>query len=177
MNLTDLLVYIAVAGVLLTGTVVLLQQGQHAYALGAARVEVQQNARLALQRLAAEIRAAGFAPGGSSFGAITEAEPTRLTIQSDLDGDGVIAATSERVTYLLRGTTLRRDAGGGAQPVLHGVAELRFTYLDSRHRPAADLDTIRSVGISISARPASPVAPGAPPVVATLATEARLRNR
>jgi hypothetical protein len=177
MNLNELLVYIAVAGLLLGGTVQLLRAGQQAYAIGAARVEVQQNTRLALERLAAEIRGAGFAPAGGAVTPIAAAGPSHITLESDLDGDGVVAAASERVTYLLRGSTLRRDAGGGAQPVLHGVVDLRFGYLDADRRPTAEPGAIRFVTISIAARPASPVAPGAPPVIARAATEVRLRNR
>ena len=114
MQLSELLVYVAVSGVLLGGTALLLQQGQRAYAIGAARVEVQQGVRLALERMTAEIRGAGFAPNGGTFAAIAIAEPTRLVIQHDLNGDGVIRGAGETITYLLRGTTLRRDAGGGA---------------------------------------------------------------
>ncbi len=177
MTLTDLLVSIAMSGVILGGTFLLLEQGQQAYTIGAARVETQQGVRLALTRMAAEIRGAGYARSGASFPALGLTEPTRLVIQHDLDGDGAVAANGERITYLLRGTTLRRDAGGGAQPVLNGVSALRFTYLDAERRPAETPDRVRSVMIEIAARPTRLDTWFVPSVVARATTEVRLRNR
>src|SRR2546428_6402942 len=129
MQLSDLLVSVAVSGVLLGGTALLLQQGQRAHAIGEGRVEVQQSVRFALARMTAEIRGAGFAPNGGTFAAIAIADPTRLAIQHDLNGDGLIRGAGETITYLLRGTTLRRGAGGGAAPLLDGVSEVCLTHL------------------------------------------------
>jgi hypothetical protein len=155
----------------------LLHQGQQAYALGAARVEAQQGVRLALERMAAEIRTAGWSPNGVAFGALAVAEPTWLTIQHDLDGDGVITGAGERITYLLRDTTLRRDAGGGAQPVLPGVRALAFVYLDADRNVTSDPLAVRSVIISLSAGPTRQRGPGPSLPVAMAMTEARIRNR
>ncbi len=176
MSLAELLASVAVSGLLLGGTFLLLQQGQQAYSIGAARVEAQQSVRLAVERMAGEIRGAGFAPAGVTFAAIAVAEPTRLTIQHDLNGDGVIAGNGERITYLLRGTTLRRDAGGGAQPLVDGVHHLRFTYLDAERQPTTIPDAVRTVVISISAG-SNRAWSQATPVVSAVSTEARLRNR
>ncbi len=88
-----------------------------------------------------------------------------------------MAANGERVTYLLRGTTLRRDAGGGAQPVLNGVTVLRFTYLDAARQPTEAPDSVRSVIVEIAARPTRLDTWFARSVVATATTEVRLRNR
>ncbi len=177
MQLSDLLVYVTVSGVLLGGTALLLQQGQRAHAIGEGRVEVQQSVRFARARMTAEIRGAGFAPNGGTFAAIAIAEPTRLAIQHDLNGDGLIRGAGETITYLLRGTTLRRDAGGGAQPVLDGVSELRFTYLDVDRRPPATPDAIRSIVISIAATPTQAPGSASLGVVGRATTEVRLRNR
>ena len=43
--------------------------------------------------------------------AITLAEPSTIVLQQDLDGDGAIAGNGETVTWLLRGSVLRRNAG------------------------------------------------------------------
>lgn len=177
MRLGDLLVAMALSGVVLGGTYLLLEQGQQAYAIGAARVEVQQGVRLALERMAVEIRGAGLGPAGASFPAIAVAEPARLVIQHDLDGDGRVAARGERITYLLRGTTLRRDAGGGAQPLLGGVSQLRFTYFDAGRQETAVPAAVRAVAISIVAAPPRPVLRRPFPVVVAVSTEVRLRNR
>ncbi|MBI3630545.1 MAG: hypothetical protein HY217_13425 [Candidatus Rokubacteria bacterium] len=176
-QLGDLLVSIAVTGLVLGGACLLLQQGEQAYAIGAARVETQQGVRLALERLAAEIRGAGYTPGSAAFPALGVAEPTRLTIQHDLDGDGAIDRRGEQITWLLRGSTLRRDAGGGAQPVLEGVRVLRFTYLDAAGQFTTSPEAVRSVVISLAAVSRYARAPAASRVTTTVTTEVRLRNR
>ena len=47
-NLAELLVALALLGLTLSGMLGALEQGQRAYAIGAARVEAQQNGRIAL---------------------------------------------------------------------------------------------------------------------------------
>lgn len=177
-SLVELLIALMVAGLVLAATVTILHQGQHGYRLGAAQLDAQQSARVALERMVREIQNAGLDPRGAGFPAIANSAPARFTIQSDLNGSGAIDANGEAVTYLLRGTTLRRNAGGGAQPVIEGVRALAFTYLDADGRPTAIPAEIRTVGIELAAQ-ASPT-PGVPlsdaPVV-TMRTQVRLRNR
>lgn len=176
MTLTDLLVSLAVLGLLLAAALGLLTQGQQAYAIGAARVESQQSARLALWRLAAEIRTAGSGRS-ADFPAVSVAEPQRIVLHHDLNGDGVIAGRGETITWRLAGRVLRRDAGGGAQPVINGVRALTLVYLDADDRPTGHPAAVRSVAITLTVaadRAASPAAAG---LGATLATQVRLRNR
>ena len=59
MSLAELLVALAIIGLVLSGVFGILDQGQRLYAVGAARVESQQTARIALERLARDIRHAG----------------------------------------------------------------------------------------------------------------------
>lgn len=54
-TLAELLVAMAVVGLVMSGLFVALQQGQSAYLFGSARAEVQQNGRLALSRIAEEL--------------------------------------------------------------------------------------------------------------------------
>lgn len=177
-TLVELLVALAVVGLVVVATVGILQQGQQGYLIGVARLEAQQSARLALERMAREIRTAGFDPTGADFPAIVNPAPTSLTIQKDLNSNGVIDATGETITYLLRGTTLRRNAGGGAQPVIEGVQALAFTYLDAEGVPTAAPERIRTVTIAMTVRP--DLSLGSRPVDAlgvTVQTQVRLRNR
>lgn len=172
MTLTELLVTLALVGLLATAALGLLDQGQRAWATGAARAESQQSARVALTRLAADIRAAGF--GGEGFEAVLTAETERIVLQQDLDGDGAIAATGERVTWRLAGSILRRDAGGGAQPVVNGVRGLALRYLDASGVATSVPQDVRSVVIALTTAPdgAAATAP-----TATVSTRVRLRNR
>lgn len=148
-TLVELLVVTAVLGLVMAGALGLLDAGMRGYALGAARVEAQQAARVGLERMAKELRQAGYDPSGAGLGAIEVAEPTRLTFLADLNGNGVIDPTRERVTYLLRDGVLRRDAGGGAQPIAEGVRRLELSYADRDGVATADPARVRAIRIRI----------------------------
>jgi prepilin-type N-terminal cleavage/methylation domain-containing protein len=171
-TLTELLVSLALVAVVSLAALSVLEQGQRAWATGAARVESQQSARVALARLVADVRVAGF--GGDGFDAVAIAEPARIVLQQDLDGDGAIAASGERVTWRLAGSILRRDAGGGAQPIVNGVRAFDLRYFDARGVVTAVPHDVRSVVVALTTAPDG--AP-APTPTATVSTRIRLRNR
>lgn len=171
-TLAELLVAVAVVGMVLVSLGTLLQRGHQAYQAGAAQIEAQQSARAALERLARELRGAGLDPRGASFPALANPTPTGFTIQNDVNGDGVIAGNRERITYSLTGRILRRNAGGGAQPMIEGVESLAFTYLDGAGNPTMVPGEIRSVVIVITTRSDG----GGTPRV-SMTTQIRLRNR
>lgn len=171
-TLAELLTVVALVGLTLAGTLLALQQGQQAYTVGAARVEAQQNGRIALERLARDVRAAGAGVG--AFDAVAVAEPARITLQLDLDGDGAISQRGETVTWRLAAPVLRRDAGGGAQPVINGVRGFALEYLDAGGRPTTLPGEVRTVVITlITEGEQNPGAAGS----TTLVTQVRLRNR
>ncbi|MBI4607825.1 MAG: prepilin-type N-terminal cleavage/methylation domain-containing protein [Candidatus Rokubacteria bacterium] len=170
-TLVELLVALAVVGLVMVATLTVLERGQQGYLLAVARLDAQQRTRVALERVAREIRTAGFDPTGAGFAAVVDPTPTSLTIRKDLNGNGVIDAAGEAVTYLLRGTTLRRNAGGGAQPVIEGVEGLVFSYLDAEGAATTLPEAIRTVVIALT------VHVGPSPGVATMGTQVRLRNR
>ncbi len=150
-SLVDLLVALAVGGGLMASTLTLLHLGLRAWVWGAARVEAQQSARYALERMAGELREAGYDPTVAGIAPVVLAEPTRVVFQRDLNGNGVVDPTRERVTYLLRPgeTILRRDAGGGAQPVVEGVRGFRLTYLARAGEPTTDPAAVTAVRIRL----------------------------
>lgn len=172
MTLTELLVTLGLVGLISMAALGLLDQGQRAWAIGAARAESQQSARVALARLVADVRAAGF--GGEGFDAIAVAEPDRIVLQHDLDGDGAIAAAGERVTWRLAGAILRRDAGGGAQPVVNGVGGFELRYFDARGIATSAPAEVRSVVVALATLPDGA---GAASPTTTVSTRVRLRNR
>jgi hypothetical protein len=174
-TLAGLLTSIAVLGVLMGGMFSTLEQGQRAYAAGAARVDGQQNARIALARLAREIRTAGA--GVSAFDAISIAEPQRVVLHHDVDGNGVIAGAAETTTWRVSGATLRRDAGGGAQPVVDGVERFVMTYFDVSGAPTSSPGDVRAVAIVLTTRPQRAPWREVNDVTFTVATHVRLRNR
>jgi type II secretory pathway component PulJ len=159
-SLVDVLVATAIMGLVMSATLSVLQSGLAVWGWGTGRVEAQQAVRVALERMARELREAGYDPTGAGFEAVLVAEPARIVFQRDLNGNGLIDPTRERVTYLLRPgeTTLRRDAGGGAQPLAEGVRRFTLSYLDRDGTPTADPSRIASVRIEVEAGRAGPEA-------------------
>lgn len=143
----------AVMALVMAASLSMLQAGLTASGWGSGRVEAQQAVRVALDRISRELRDAGYDPTAAGLGAVVVAEPSRVVFVRDLNGNGVIDPTHERVTWVLRAgeTTLRRDAGGGAQPVAEGVRRFELTYLDEDGRPTSDPARVASVRIEIEA--------------------------
>jgi hypothetical protein len=166
--LADLLVAVAIAGFIMGANFLLLDQGQRAYQTGAARVEAQQTARVALIRIAADIRTAGSSLAHPAFPALSVAEPGRLVLHRDWDGDGEIAGTRDTVTWFLDGSTLRRNAGGGAQPIVDGARALAFAYFDAAGEPTVSPDDVRGVRVTLTTGTTART---------TVTTHVRLRNR
>jgi hypothetical protein len=176
MSLADLLTALALVGVVMGGTLTLLRDGQQAAALAWARVEAQQGARVALERLTREIRQAGRGLSDAEAPAISVAEPARIVLHVDHDGDGQSTGGPEVVTWFLRDGVLRRSAGGGAQPIVNGVRDLVLTYRDAHGEPTAEPGAVRAVGITLMTGPAE-AGGRARRTLTVLSTEVRLRNR
>ncbi len=170
-TLVEVLVATAVVGLVMAGTLGILGAGLRAYRWGTARIEAQQSARAALERMAKELREAGYDPTAAGVDAVLVAEPARLIVQRDLDGDGVIDPTRERVTFLLRPgeSVLRRDAGGGAQPLINGVKRFALTYMDAAGRHTTEAAAVASIEIFVEVGLSGPAV--------LMQTQATLRNR
>jgi len=174
-HLADLLVAMAIFGLVSAGVFTVLQEGLRVYAVGASRAESQQSGRVAVERLAGDIRTAGLGARPAMFAAISVAEPTHIVLHRDLDGDGVIAGNGETIIWRLTGKTLSRDAGGGAQPIVDGVRSFGLEYLDAASLPVQVPDEVRTVLITIVTEAVWDVAERSP--VTVFSTRVRLRNR
>src|SRR6266849_3626258 len=102
LSLAELLVSLAVLGLVLAGIFGILHVSLKAHGSGAGRVEAQQAARVALERMVRELREAGYDPRGAGIQPVVAAAPALVTFQRDLNGNGVVDPTHERVTFLLR---------------------------------------------------------------------------
>jgi prepilin-type N-terminal cleavage/methylation domain-containing protein len=110
-SLAELLVVMAVLGLMLAGLLAVQMQGQYSYLMGSSRVEAQQNGRVALEMMMRELRSA------QSVTAIPSA--TNMTF---VDENGVT------IQYQLSGTTLNRVFAGTSTPLIGGVTSLTLTY-------------------------------------------------
>jgi len=174
-HLADLLVALAVFGGVSAAMFTVLQEGLRVYTVGVSRSESQQSGRVAIERLAGEIRTAGLGPRPPAFAAISVAESTRIVLHRDLDGDGLVSASGETITWRLTGATLRREAGAGAQPVVDGVRTFALDYLDAEDRAAENPDDVRTVVITLVTEAAWDLADRS--IATRFATRVRLRNR
>lgn len=139
-TLAELLVACAVLAFIMAGLFTLQRQGQAAYLTGAARAEVQQNARHALEIFMNELRSAQ-AITAVGAGCATGPVPTNGGATTISFTDQLGAAR----TYTLVGTELRRDGVG----VIGGVELLRIWCLDASNNLTAAIGNVRSVHVRV----------------------------
>lgn len=113
-TLAELLVVVAILGVMLTGLLAVQMQGQQAYLIGSHRVEAQQNGRVALELMVRELRSATVVT--------TIPSATDLTF---VDENGTT------IRYSLAGAVINRTAGGVATPLIGGVVTFNLTYFSA----------------------------------------------
>jgi prepilin-type N-terminal cleavage/methylation domain-containing protein len=170
-TLAELMVAMAVMALLLAGIFLTLREGQSAYQYGAGRAEVQQNGRVALDRMLRELRTAST---------ITTATATDLKF-TYLDETGTLIT----VEYTLSGTPsagspvlLQRNQTGAAnQPdiVIGGVSNLTMTYYDINNVVTATAANVRSVDVQLTTVPENTAL--ASPNIRTALVEGRVRVR
>lgn len=121
---------------------------------------VQQDLRAVLDIMARDIRQAGCNPTvapdinnpsiANSCGILAaQSGPTSLVINMDANGDGSTAG--ERVSYILNGTTLRRNG----EDLAYNVSSFGFTYYDASNSvmvPALSGNTLLSDAQGIDVR-------------------------
>lgn len=108
--------------------------------------DLQQNARVAMERLVRELRMSGYAPGvpaAQASPAIRIAQFSRIQFVADVDSDG----TTEQVTYALNSGMITReqrrwtgsawDTGTGALPLASRITSLSFAYYDASNNVIA----------------------------------------
>ena len=200
-TLSERLVVAAVIGLIMAGLLTLLVSGQQTFVVGSNRTEAQQTARLVLFRMANEIRSAGYDPKATAlFPAITALTPPQVgfTIWNDWNANEVIdtgvsvnvngTQKGEQVTWdvISSGTTLRRQESViDASPVTvtNAINSVTFRYLDANDAVILNpnvLDNalnIRSVEITVSAKPDTQGTSSSQQVSVMSVIKARVRNR
>ena len=168
-SLAELLVACAIMGLILAGVFVLQWQGQQAYVAGAARVEVQQNARLALDMITTEIRLAQSVTAVGSTCNNTTSGTTDITV-STWDG---ASASWVSVRYRLNGAALERND----VPLIGGVQSLIVICYGANDSATATAADVRSVTVSLTTQDEqTSTSDGPSNQHATVQSRARLRN-
>src|SRR5439155_2925077 len=117
-SLAELLMVVAILGLMLAGLVFVQQQGQQSYLMGAHRVEAQQNARVALDLMVRELRSAQTITAVPSGTDITFVDENGVTIE-----------------YQCSGATINRITGGVATPLIGGAQTFLMTYFSAFDGP------------------------------------------
>jgi prepilin-type N-terminal cleavage/methylation domain-containing protein len=148
-TLAELLVASAVLGLLMLGVFTVQRQGLGAYQIGAARAEVQQNARAALETMFGELRTAReitAVPGACGTGPV----PTGGGATSISFNDQNLAP----LQYQLVGSELRRNGVA----LIGGVQNLRIWCYNAAGALTATANQVATVHVQVSTRTESVVA-------------------
>ncbi|HET6381641.1 MAG TPA: prepilin-type N-terminal cleavage/methylation domain-containing protein [candidate division Zixibacteria bacterium] len=174
-TLTELLVALAVLGLLMAGLVTLQRQGQLAYLWGAARVEAQQGARAGLDRLLDELRLGQAITAASNCGTSGAQDVTFTYVDTDPATQAPVTVT---VRYDLSGTNLRRTQGSAAADVImDGVQNFRVWCFTSTGAATSDPTQTRSVRVLVSVASDEVVSSSSPfKQSSVLESHVRLRN-
>jgi len=159
-TLTELLVAMAMLALVLSGVYTLQRQGLYSYMMGSAKVEAQQNARVALDLMIRELRSAT---------SVTATAAGDLTF---VDQNGVT------LRYNLNGTALQRTENGVVSILIGGVQNLTLTYRDSSGVVTATPASVANVVITITTQPqaANPCSASARNQQMVVQDQVRLRN-
>jgi len=166
-TLAELLVGIAVVGLLMAALFFTLLEGQSAFLFGSQRAEIQQNARQSLAKVVEELRT------GTT---VTALAATSITFQF-VDYVPGPPETCRKVTvqYSLNGTDIQRNqtaglncdppsppapplALPGPETLVGGVTSLTFTGFDQNNNPTNTPANVYAVQVRVTAQPERPPA-------------------
>lgn len=152
-TLVEVVVAVLIFSLVMGAALVLYQQGVFSWNREEARVDVQENLRIGLDRMSRELRSA-----------VALYEATNNSI-------GFKSADGKTVRYYHRDDVgqLMREVDGGHNPVASYVTALRLAYYDADNNPTQNLENIRRVEITLTGRKG-----GGPEV--TMTTSVKIRT-
>lgn len=191
-TLPEVLVTMMMMVVVLFALYSIFDMSMRVFGFGNDKAEAAENARLGLEKMEREIRAAypydkaATTPDEHLFDSWTS---TAITFGNDLDGNRKIECPNasggcEEITYQLSGSTLQRtnSAAGTPQPVVEFATDidgddeaLTFEYLDRAETPVTAEDAIYMVRIKLEVAVDRGI--HEEPVTQVLETDVALRNR
>jgi type IV pilus assembly protein PilW len=172
-TLIEVIVAMALGLVILMGVYNLLTYTSKSYRVQDRVVEMQQNARTALDIMTRELKMAGYDPLGIANARVTSAQENSIRFTLDITStysgdrpDGDTQDPNEDVTYALYTPAdgiqkLGRSPHGGAfQPIAENVQSLQFQYRNENGTllgtPVANPSDIRIIDIPLTARTSDP---------------------
>ncbi|MGD9369212.1 MAG: prepilin-type N-terminal cleavage/methylation domain-containing protein [Desulfobacteraceae bacterium] len=158
-TLVELMVALATATIFILATLTISDMSMQTYRAQERVSDAQQGVRAALNLMVRDIRMAGYDPMALSNGptagiGILAATDTKLQFSADLNADQVDSGGTENLTYFYDAANkrLRQKEGGKAYPqtFIENVSALKFSYLDAGGEPAAGLDDIVTVVVTLT---------------------------
>jgi type IV pilus assembly protein PilW len=145
-TLTEILVAMAIAGVVMAGIYSAYSSQQRSYIVQEQVAGMQQNLRASMDLMEREIRMAGYDPTGYAGAKIITADIAELKFTIDLNGNRDVSSSTgnanEQIRYSLTvsGGLGREVWGSGLQLVAENIDALNFVYLDQRLSDGIDND-------------------------------------
>ena len=156
-SLIELIVSIAISGIALSAVTTTFVSQSQSYDVQEQIVEMQQNARAAMDIITREVRMAGFDPTGAGFTGV-HYHSGYIHIRADLNGDGDKDDTNEDLRYRYDSTNklIERDDDDWNNWTLlvENIQAFNFDYLDRNSNPTTTSTDIRQIQITINARTA-----------------------
>ncbi len=160
MTLVELLIAMAILGVVMGGVTSGFVNQRKITAIQNQRVVLIQQAQAAMDLVTRELRTAGTNPTGTAFVPVTY-NASQLEIRADLNGNGTTDTNNDLDEHLIyaydsANKRITRDAGSGAQPLVDNIQTFTFRYLDSAGAETIVNNAIRQLQVTITARTAAP---------------------
>jgi len=158
-TLVELLVALAISSIFIVATLTIADMSIKTYGTQERVSEAQQSLRAAMDLMVRDIRMAGYDPMSMSHGptsgiGILTASGTMLQFTADLNADRVDNGGAENLTYYYDADhkRLRQKEGGLASPqtFIENVSALQFSYFDANGNPAALVEDIATVLVTLS---------------------------
>jgi len=168
-TLIELMVSIAIGLVVMASVATTFTSQTRAYSAQEQINQMEQNLRGALDIMSREIKMAGYKPNGGTVTGVVSYSNTSLTIQADLDGDGLVLASGagsstayEQIVYAYDSANkkITRQVGDGIVTTLaENISAFSFLYYQNQSSggaAATSTSNIRQVKISMTGITAKP---------------------
>lgn len=154
-SLIELMVSIAISGIALAAITTTFASQSQSYDVQEQLVEMQQNARAAMDIITREVRMAGYSPTGASFDGV-HYHGDKIHIRADLNADGDHNDENEDTMYSYDAANLRiqRSVNAGEQLLADNIQAFTLAYLDNNGNATTNSADIRQIQITITARTA-----------------------
>jgi len=159
-TLTELLIAIVLAGLVVGAITQVFQSQRKAYALQEQVAGMTQQAQAALEIITREVRSAGTNRNWAAFTPVTYISATQFELRSDRNDDGNTNAPGELTIYVCDAANRRitRNAGSGAETLAENIDTCApfIAGFTSTGQSTTDSNAMRQIRLTVTTRTAIP---------------------